>query len=145
MVKNIVINKEIMDIVNKYVEVILANYKVKAIILFGSYAKGTNHEDSVEEYYGIQIRVYKDIDKYFSNSSMENYLSRIEHAISNVEDKNLRNQLLNEYNRAIVGEQEKFKACKNYRKNGQISGIDFDKTIDRIKNMHNNEQEVTLQ
>ena len=35
-----------MDIVNKYVEVILANYKVKAIILFGSYTKGTNHEDS---------------------------------------------------------------------------------------------------
>ena len=31
MVKNIVIDKEIMDIVNKYVEVILANYKVKAI------------------------------------------------------------------------------------------------------------------
>ena len=41
-----IIDREIMDIVNKYVEVILANYKVKAIILFGSYAKGTNHEDS---------------------------------------------------------------------------------------------------
>ena len=41
-----VIDREIMDIVNKYVEVILENYKVKAIILFGSYAKGTNHEDS---------------------------------------------------------------------------------------------------
>ena len=41
-----VIDREIMDIVNKYVQVILANYKVKAIILFGSYAKGTNHEDS---------------------------------------------------------------------------------------------------
>lgn len=40
------IDPAIMDIVNKYVEVILANYKVKAIILFGSYAKGTNHEDS---------------------------------------------------------------------------------------------------
>ena len=41
-----IIDKEIMDIVNKYVKVILANYKVKAIILFGSYSKGTNHEDS---------------------------------------------------------------------------------------------------
>ena len=41
-----IIDREIMDIVKKYVEVILANYKVKAIILFGSYAKGTNHEDS---------------------------------------------------------------------------------------------------
>ena len=45
MVKRI-IDREIMDIVNKYAKVILAHYKVKAIILFGSYAKGTNHEDS---------------------------------------------------------------------------------------------------
>lgn len=45
MVKGIV-DKEIMEIVNKYVEVILAHYKVKAIILFGSYVKGTNHADS---------------------------------------------------------------------------------------------------
>lgn len=41
-----IIDGEIMDIVNKYVEVILAHYEVKAIILFGSYAKGTNHKDS---------------------------------------------------------------------------------------------------
>ncbi len=41
-----IIDREIMDIVNRYVQVILANYKVKAIILFGSYAKGTNHKDS---------------------------------------------------------------------------------------------------
>ena len=45
MVKR-VIDREIMDVVNKYVEVVLAHYKVKAIILFGSYAKGTNNEDS---------------------------------------------------------------------------------------------------
>ena len=43
---NRVINSEIMDIVKKYVAIILQNYDVKAIILFGSYAKGTNHEDS---------------------------------------------------------------------------------------------------
>ena len=40
------IDKEIMDIIERYIKVILENYKVKAIILFGSYAKGTNHEDS---------------------------------------------------------------------------------------------------
>lgn len=40
------IDGEIMEIVNKYVKVVLENYKVKAIILFGSYAKGTNHKDS---------------------------------------------------------------------------------------------------
>ena len=41
-----IIEREIMDIVNRYVQVILDNYNVKAIILFGSYAKGTNHKDS---------------------------------------------------------------------------------------------------
>ena len=41
-----IVDREIMDIVNRYVDVILAHYEVKAIILFGSYAKGTNHEDS---------------------------------------------------------------------------------------------------
>ena len=45
MVKRTV-SPEIMDIVKRYVDVILANYKVKTIILFGSYAKGTNNEDS---------------------------------------------------------------------------------------------------
>ena len=37
---------DIMDIVNKYVEVVKKNYKVETIILFGSYAKGTNDEES---------------------------------------------------------------------------------------------------
>ena len=40
------IDGEIMDIVERYIKVILENYKVKAIILFGSYAKGTNDKDS---------------------------------------------------------------------------------------------------
>lgn len=62
MVKRI-IDREIMDIVNKYVEVILANYKVKAIILFGSYAKGTNHEDS-----DIQLRSFS---HFYASSHQE--------------------------------------------------------------------------
>lgn len=41
-----IVDRKIMDIVNQYVKVILENYNVKAIILFGSYAKGTNNEDS---------------------------------------------------------------------------------------------------
>lgn len=40
------INKEIADIVNKYIAIVKENYDVVAIILFGSYAKGTEHEDS---------------------------------------------------------------------------------------------------
>ena len=40
------IDKEIVDIVNKYTEVVNKNYDVQAIILFGSYAKGTQREDS---------------------------------------------------------------------------------------------------
>ena len=40
------INSKIEDIVLQYVEAICKNYKVEAIILFGSYAKGTENEDS---------------------------------------------------------------------------------------------------
>ena len=35
-----------MEIVQKYVDKICENYKIEAIILFGSYAKGTNNENS---------------------------------------------------------------------------------------------------
>ena len=45
MVKKSIDNKIIMQIVQKYVEIIRQNYNVESIILFGSYAKGTQHED----------------------------------------------------------------------------------------------------
>ena len=40
------IDKEIIDIVNKYIKIVSENYNVIAIVLFGSYAKGTQREDS---------------------------------------------------------------------------------------------------
>ena len=40
------INKDIIDSVNKFIEEIKKKYNVTAIILFGSYAKGTENEDS---------------------------------------------------------------------------------------------------
>lgn len=49
MVRNnakVKINKEIANIVDKYITIVKENYDVLAIILFGSYAKGTEHEDS---------------------------------------------------------------------------------------------------
>ena len=46
MAKKTIKNELIMKIVQKYVKKIQENYKVEAIILFGSYAKGTEHEDS---------------------------------------------------------------------------------------------------
>lgn len=46
MAKKSISNKLIMEIVQKYVDKILENYNVETIILFGSYAKGTEHEDS---------------------------------------------------------------------------------------------------
>ena len=46
MVEKSIENKIIMEIVQKYVKKICENYKVYAIILFGSYAKGTELEDS---------------------------------------------------------------------------------------------------
>lgn len=41
-----IINKEVMEIVKQYVEKVCENYKIETIIVFGSYAKGTNREDS---------------------------------------------------------------------------------------------------
>lgn len=40
------INREIMDSIQKYIEKISKYYKIDAIILFGSYAKGTENKDS---------------------------------------------------------------------------------------------------
>lgn len=40
------VSKTIMDSIQKYIEKISQYYKIDAIILFGSYAKGTENEDS---------------------------------------------------------------------------------------------------
>ena len=40
------ISSEIMSSIQKYIEKISKYYKIEAIILFGSYAKGTENEDS---------------------------------------------------------------------------------------------------
>lgn len=40
------INKDIINSINKFIEEIKKKYNVTAIILFGSYAKGTENEDS---------------------------------------------------------------------------------------------------
>ena len=46
MVKKSIDNREIMEIVKKYVKKVCENYQIETIILFGSYEKGTWHEDS---------------------------------------------------------------------------------------------------
>lgn len=40
------INKEILNSINEFIKEIKKHYKITAIILFGSYAKGTENEDS---------------------------------------------------------------------------------------------------
>ena len=40
------IDSKIMESIKKYIEKISKYYKIEAIILFGSYAKGTENEDS---------------------------------------------------------------------------------------------------
>ena len=40
------INENILKSINEYIEEIKKHYNVSAIILFGSYAKGTENEDS---------------------------------------------------------------------------------------------------
>ena len=46
MVEKSIDNIEIMEIVQKYVAKVCENYQIETTILFGSYAKGTWHEDS---------------------------------------------------------------------------------------------------
>ena len=41
-----IISREIMESIEKYIEKIRQYYEIEAIILFGSYAKGTENEDS---------------------------------------------------------------------------------------------------
>lgn len=40
------INKDILNIINAYIDEIKKHYNITAIILFGSYAKGTENENS---------------------------------------------------------------------------------------------------
>ena len=40
------INKDILNSINKFIEEIRKHYNITAIILFGSYAKGTENENS---------------------------------------------------------------------------------------------------
>ena len=91
MVRNNVkgkINKEIADIVDKYIAILKENYNVVAIILFGSYAKGTEQEDS-----DIDIAVITDdikTDKFDEEVNLtllrRKIDSRIEPHIIKVED-----------------------------------------------------------
>ncbi|MBO5348345.1 MAG: nucleotidyltransferase domain-containing protein [Clostridia bacterium] len=43
---NKVVNKDIVEIIKKYINEISKKFEVKSVYLFGSYAKGTNHNDS---------------------------------------------------------------------------------------------------
>jgi len=72
MANKFIIDESIMEIVKKYVDVILSNYNVKAIILFGSYAKGTNHNDS-----DIDIAVVIDNFKYGDRIDEEIFLTKL--------------------------------------------------------------------
>ncbi len=40
------INKDILNIIDEYIKEIKKHYNITSIILFGSYAKGTENEDS---------------------------------------------------------------------------------------------------
>ena len=73
------IDKEIIDIVNKYIEIVSKNYNVIAIILFGSYAKGTQREDS-----DIDIAVITDdikTDKFDEEVSLMQLRNNIDYRI----------------------------------------------------------------
>ncbi|MCL2446705.1 MAG: nucleotidyltransferase domain-containing protein [Oscillospiraceae bacterium] len=43
---NTAVNVDILETITNYISEIKKHYKVDSIVLFGSYAHGTNHEDS---------------------------------------------------------------------------------------------------
>ena len=51
----VTISKELLDIINKYVLELSKEININKVILFGSYAKGTNHEDS-----DIDLAIFSD-------------------------------------------------------------------------------------
>ena len=75
-------------------------------------------------------------DKYFSKDTMSEILNRIENTISSISDYKEKDNLIEEYHDSLLKEQKKVQICKKYRKNGQTSGIDFDKTFERINAMN---------
>lgn len=82
------INSEIEENVLKYVKAICKLYKVEAIILFGSYAKGTEHEDSDIDI-AIVIDAFKDniIDEEVELMKMRKGIDyRIEPHIIRIDD-----------------------------------------------------------
>lgn len=66
------VDSKIMDIAKRYVATVCDNYNVKTIILFGSYAKGTNHKDS-----DIDIAVVTDDLKHGDRIDEEIYLMKL--------------------------------------------------------------------
>ena len=82
------INKEIADIVDKYIAIVKENYDVVAIILFGSYAKGTEHEDSDIDIAVVtdDIKTYKFDEEVKLTLLRRKIDSRIEPHIIKVED-----------------------------------------------------------
>ena len=51
----VTISKELLDIINEYISKLSKEIKIDKVILFGSYAKGTNREDS-----DIDLAIFSD-------------------------------------------------------------------------------------
>ena len=92
------INKEIIDSINRFSKEIKKQYKVKEIILFGSYAKGTENKDS-----DIDIAVVSDDFDYVFDCMAElmgmtwDIDARIEpHPITEEDYKNVSNPFVQE-------------------------------------------------
>lgn len=82
------INSSIKDIVLNYVEIVCKKYSVEAIILFGSYAKGTESKDSDIDI-AIVVDAFKDniIDEEVEFMKMRKGIDyRIEPHIIRIDD-----------------------------------------------------------
>lgn len=84
-------------------------------------------------------------EQYFSKDKMNEILNRIETCIFAISDQNEKNILLNHYYNCLKKEEVKVNKCKNYRKNGQTSSIEFKTIIDKVEAMLDGDMKIAEQ
>ncbi len=77
-------------------------------------------------------------EKLFSQEKMSEILNDIKSTINQETDLETRNNLCSSLYKSITEEQKKVKACKHYRHKDQTSGIDFEKELEEIKQIWEN-------
>jgi uncharacterized protein len=88
---------EAIEIVKKYIEILKSRYDIKSVLLFGSYAKGTNHDNSDIDIAIILKHVNDILDTQIEFMKLRRQIDlRIEPHPFNFADFNRNNPVVNE-------------------------------------------------